>query len=152
MLFQNSSYLSCHVLHMATTPLKYLLLVTVSVCRTVLVAQSCLALCVPKDCSLPGFSVHGILQARILEWIAIPFFPTQRLNPGLLPCKQIIYHLSYREEVTNSKWPAPTGRITFHTTSPPTTKDTTQQGLDTVWIYQWLLAEPLVHTLRYLIP
>ena len=27
----------------------------------------------PKDCSLPGFLVHGILQARILEWIAVPF-------------------------------------------------------------------------------
>ena len=30
-------------------------------------------LCNPMDCSLPGFSVHGILQARILEWVAIPF-------------------------------------------------------------------------------
>ena len=40
----------------------------------VLVAQSCLTLCDPIDCSLPGFSVHGILQARILEWVAIPFF------------------------------------------------------------------------------
>jgi len=73
MLFQNSSYLSCHVLHVATTLLTYLLLVTVSVCRTVLVAQSCLTLCDPTNCSLPGFSVHGILQAKILEWIAIPF-------------------------------------------------------------------------------
>ena len=39
----------------------------------VLVAQSCLTLCDPMDCSPPGFSVHGILQARILEWIAMPF-------------------------------------------------------------------------------
>ena len=38
-----------------------------------LVAQSCLTLCSPMDCSLPGFSVHGILQARILEWVAMPF-------------------------------------------------------------------------------
>ena len=38
----------------------------------VLVTQSCPTLCDPMDCSLPGFSVHGILQARILEWIAIP--------------------------------------------------------------------------------
>ena len=36
--------------------------------------QSCLTLCDPKDCSLPGSSVHEILQARILEWVAIPFF------------------------------------------------------------------------------
>ena len=36
--------------------------------------QSCLTLCDPMDCSLPGSSVHRILQARILEWVAIPFF------------------------------------------------------------------------------
>ena len=38
-----------------------------------LVAQSCLTLCSPMDCSLPGSPVHGILQARILEWVAISF-------------------------------------------------------------------------------
>ena len=37
------------------------------------VAQSCLTLCEPVDCSLPGSSIHGILQARILEWVAISF-------------------------------------------------------------------------------
>ena len=40
----------------------------------VLLPQSCLNLCDPIDCSPPGSSVHGILQARILEWIAILFF------------------------------------------------------------------------------
>ena len=39
----------------------------------VLVSQLCLTLCNSMDCSLPGSSVHGILQARILEWVAIPF-------------------------------------------------------------------------------
>ena len=39
----------------------------------VLVTQSCLTLCDPMDYSLPGSSAHGILQARILEWVAIPF-------------------------------------------------------------------------------
>ena len=39
----------------------------------VLVIQSCPALCDPMDCSLLGSSIHGILQARILEWVAIPF-------------------------------------------------------------------------------
>ena len=39
----------------------------------VLVAQSCPTLCNPMDCSPPGSSVHGILQARILEWAAISF-------------------------------------------------------------------------------
>ena len=45
------------------------------------VAQSCPILCDPMDCSPPGSSVHGILQARILEWVAMPslggIFPTQ---------------------------------------------------------------------------
>ena len=35
--------------------------------------QSCPTLCSPMDCSLPGFSIHGILQARTLEWVAISF-------------------------------------------------------------------------------
>ena len=39
----------------------------------VLVSQLCLTLCNPMDCSLPGSSVHGILQARTLEWVAFPF-------------------------------------------------------------------------------
>ena len=37
-----------------------------------LVTQMCLTFCDPMDCSLPGSSVHGILQARILEWVAMP--------------------------------------------------------------------------------
>ena len=43
------------------------------VLNKVLVTQSCLTLCNPMDYSLPGFSAHGILQAAILEWVAIPF-------------------------------------------------------------------------------
>ena len=39
----------------------------------VLVTQLCLTLCDPLDCSPPAASVHGILQARILEWVAISF-------------------------------------------------------------------------------
>ena len=45
----------------------------IAVCVYVLVAQSCPTLCDPMDCSLPGSSIHGILQARILAWIAISF-------------------------------------------------------------------------------
>ena len=40
------------------------------------VAQSCLTLCDPIDCSLPGSPIHGIFQARILEWVAISFSKT----------------------------------------------------------------------------
>ena len=39
----------------------------------VLVAQRCPALCDPMDCSPPGSAFHGILQPRILEWVAILF-------------------------------------------------------------------------------
>ena len=51
-------------------------------------------LCNPMHCSLSGFSVHGFLQTRILEWVAMPLiqgiFPTQGWNPcllGLLHCR-----------------------------------------------------------------
>ena len=43
-------------------------------CVCVLVAQLCPTLYDPVDCSLPGSSVHGILQARIMEWVVISFF------------------------------------------------------------------------------
>ena len=54
------------------------------------VAQSCLTLCDPMDCSLPGSSLHGILQARVLEWIAISFSrgssqPRDRTRVSLIP-------------------------------------------------------------------
>ena len=68
---------------------------------SVLVAQSCLTLFDPMDCSPPYSSVHGILQARILEWVAIPFsrgsFPTQGSNPSLLHCRWILYYWTTRE-------------------------------------------------------
>ena len=48
----------------------------------VLVTRLCLTLCDSMDCSPPGSSVHGILQARILEWVAIPF-SRDLPNPGI---------------------------------------------------------------------
>ena len=50
------------------------------------VTQSCPTLCDPMDSSLPGFSVHGILQARILKWVAIPF---SRESPQLRDWAQV---------------------------------------------------------------
>ena len=55
------------------------------------VTQSCPTLCDPMDCSLPGSSIHGIFQARVLEWVAISFSTRQpssflsvkRINPDL---------------------------------------------------------------------
>ena len=64
------------------------------------VSHSVMSDCDPMGCILPGSSVHGILQARILKWVAIPFSRgivlTQGLNPGLLHFRQILYQMSYQ--------------------------------------------------------
>ena len=65
-----------------------------------LVAQSCLTLCIPIDCSPPGSSVHGDFPDKntgvgchtLLQGI----LPTQGLNPGLPHCRQILYSLSHQ--------------------------------------------------------
>ena len=64
------------------------------------VTQSCLTLCDPMNCSLPGSLVHGIFQARILEWVTICFSrvssqPRDR-TLGLLHRGQMLYHLSHQ--------------------------------------------------------
>ena len=70
----------------------------------VLITQSCLILCDPMDCSPPGSSVHGILQVRILEWVAHALlqgiFQSQGLNLGLPNSRQILYHLSHQGSST----------------------------------------------------
>ena len=62
--------------------------------------QSCPTACGPMDCSPLGSSVLGILQAGTLEWgchaLLQGIFPTQGPNPGLLHCRQILYHLSHQ--------------------------------------------------------
>ena len=70
------------------------------ICAVCLVAQSCLTLCNPMDCRPPGSSVHrdspdkntGVGCHALLQGI----FPTQGSNPGLLHCRQILYHLSHQ--------------------------------------------------------
>ena len=74
----------------------------------VLVLQSCPTFGDPMDYSPPGSSVHGILQAKILEIqntkimvkgchsLLQGIFPTLGLNPGLPHCRQILYHLSHQ--------------------------------------------------------
>ena len=66
--------------------------------RIVAVVQSCLTLCDPMDCSPPGSSVRGILQARILEW----FFSRESSQPRVWTCisyigRQILYRWAIRE-------------------------------------------------------
>ena len=64
------------------------------------VAQNCLPLYDPMD-----YTVHGILQARILEWIAVPF-SRDHPNPGLPHCRQILYQLSYTGSPRILEWVA----------------------------------------------
>ena len=61
--------------------------------------QSCLTLCDPMDCSPPGFSVLGIVQVRILEWVAMPSFrgtsqPRDQTHISYVSCtsRQVLYH------------------------------------------------------------
>ena len=69
------------------------------------VSQSCPTLCDPMD-----YTVHRILQARILEWVAFPFsggiFPTQGSNPGHLHCRQILDQLSHKGSLRILEWVA----------------------------------------------
>ena len=60
-------------------------------------AQSCPAVCNPMDCRPPCSSVHGISQARILEWVAISFSrgssqPRDQTHISCLSCRWILYH------------------------------------------------------------
>ena len=69
-----------------------------SLCR--LVTKSCPTLCNSMDCSLPGSSVHGILQARIPEWVAISFsrgYSWSRERICISCIGQILYHWATRE-------------------------------------------------------
>ena len=65
-----------------------------------LVAQSCLTPCDPVDCSPPGSSGHGILQARTLEWVAILLFrgSSRPRDQTWVSCinRQILYSLSHQ--------------------------------------------------------
>ena len=71
---------------------------TLCVCMRAKSLQACAILCNPKDCSPRGSSIHGILQARILEWLHTllqGIFPTQGWNLHLLHCRQILHHLRH---------------------------------------------------------
>ena len=65
-----------------------------------LVAQLCLTLCDTMDCSVPGSSVHGDSPGKNIRVcchaLLQGIFPTQGLNPGLLHCRWILYHLGHQ--------------------------------------------------------
>ena len=94
---------SCSPFYFLKLKVKYVMCACVRACVCVCVCVSCLVisnLCDPMGCSLPGSSVHRILQAKISKWgchsLLQGIFPTQRLNPGLLHCRQILYCLSHQ--------------------------------------------------------
>ena len=65
----------------------------------VLVTQSGPTLCNLMDCSPPGSSVYGVLQARILEWVAIPFssdLPNLGIEPRSPALQEILYQLNHQ--------------------------------------------------------
>ena len=81
------------------------------------VAQSCLTLCNPMDCSASGSSVHGVLQARILEWVPFPT-PGDLPDPGIKP--------------RSLAPPALAGK--FSATAPPSRKWSNQRVIFVVFI------------------
>ena len=76
-------------------------------------AQSCLTLCDPMDCSLPGSSVHGISQVRILEWVAISYSrgssrPRDQTPVSCIFCidRWILYHDMLQKKSSHFLWDA----------------------------------------------
>ena len=68
--------------------------------------QSCPTLRVPMDFGPPGFSVHGILQARILEWVACPP-PGDLPNPGIKPESPMSSALAAEFFTASATWDTP---------------------------------------------
>ena len=80
-------------------PVPYLNASLEYLCCRYLAAKSCPTLCDPMNCRLPGSSIHGILQARILEWLAISFSkgtspPRDQTSVSYVSCigRRILYH------------------------------------------------------------
>ena len=94
-------------------------------CMRALLLQACLTLCDPVDRSPPGSSVHGILQARVLEWVAMPssrgsfqhtspalgggFFTTSTWNPNLGKHRKADLNIS-KGEISSIGGPLGSGR------------------------------------------
>ena len=82
----------------------------VGVCVRAKSFQLCLTLCDPVDCNLPDSSVHGILQARILDWVAIPFsrrssWPRDWIRVSYVFCmgRRVLYRLATRKAIVRAR-------------------------------------------------
>ena len=109
------------------------------------VTQSYPTLCDSTDCSPPGFSVHGLLQARILEWIAIPFFrasswPRDRTQVSCIG-RWILYHW------VNCVFSQPQNFFKLQTPRLPTTNHFLSWIFQTYHVLKWPCDySPLLHT------
>ena len=87
-------------------------------CGGCLVTKLCVTLCHPMDCSPPGSSIHGIFQARILEWVAISFSrgSSQPRDGTHVSCidRQILYYWATRETPSSNcqSWDCDLGVLT----------------------------------------
>ena len=76
-------------------------------CVCVKSLQACRTLCDPMDCSPPGSSVRGVLQARILEWVAMPSSSGSSWPPGIEPMSLTFPALAGVFFTTSTTWEAP---------------------------------------------
>ena len=79
--------------------------INITICMHSKSLQSCPTLCEPMECSLLGSSVYGILQARILEWVACPP-PWDFPDPGIEPMSLMSPALTSAFFTTKSTWEA----------------------------------------------
>ena len=100
LLHWQADSLSLH--HLGSTFIVQCVCVCVCVCMCAKSLKSCLTLCDPMDHCLPGPAAHGILQARILEWVAMPSSrrssqPRDRTHVSYISCigRWLLYHSCY---------------------------------------------------------
>ena len=70
--------------------------------------QSCPSLCDPMDCSPPGFLLHGMLQSRVLQWVAMPSSSQDLRDPGIEPAPLTSPALAGMFFTIRATWEAPT--------------------------------------------
>ena len=106
----------------------------------VLVSQSCPTLCDRMDCSLPGSSVHGLLQAGMLEWVSVSYCRGSSW-PGGWTCascigRRILDHQCHHASVTEKYNPKVTGVRSLSREGPPKEEMSTHSSI-LAWSIPW---------------